>query len=221
MSFPLSSARALLQRASIAALLFTAAACTAGEPAAAVAARSASRPLPSAVAPPPAAGSHRFAAVIRASGVTCADATSATGCTAGNLDAGDFYDVDVLPECGDDGFFAGVSRASGAEALDAVPATGSAATATAHLAQGQLVCIQAIARGGQNPRYYYVVTIPASRVAACKDSALCETYGDRAIRRLKPADGTLCRAAAQGRHVGDCAQGWIDAQALDVFSNGM
>ncbi|WP_228332108.1 hypothetical protein [Xanthomonas campestris] len=205
----------------LAALLLTSVACNAGKPAAAVTAQPASRPLPNAIAPPPAAGSHRFAPVIRASGVTCTDATSATGCTAGNLDAGDFYDVDVLPECGDDGFFAGVWRASGAEALDAVPTTGSAATATAHLAQGQLVCIQAIARGGQNPRYYYVVTIPASGVAACNDSALCETYGDRPIRRLRPADGTLCRAAAQGRHVGDCAQGWIDAQALDVFSNGM
>ncbi|MCC8619829.1 hypothetical protein LN456_18535 [Xanthomonas vesicatoria] len=198
------------------ALLFAATACSAGEPIAQAAARA----LPAGPTPVSAVG-QPFAAVIQASGVTCTTLLSGTGCTAGNIDAGDFYDVELLPECGDTGFFAGVARATGADLLDAAPATGSTATATARLAQGQLVCVQGIARAGQQPRYYYVVAIPANSVAACKNAALCETYGDRPIKRLKPTGSAACRPATQGRYVGDCAQGWVDADALDVFSNGI
>ncbi|MCF5962265.1 hypothetical protein L2196_05785, partial [Xanthomonas perforans] len=120
----------------------------------------------------------RLGALIQAAGATCTDAMTATGCTAGNVDTGDFYDVEFLPDCGDKGFFAGVAQANGADLLDAVPVTGSSATATANLAQGQLVCVQAIGRAGQNPRYYYVAAIPASTVARCENTALCRTYGD-------------------------------------------
>lgn len=206
-----------LSRVMLPALLFAAMACSAGEP---IATQAAARALPAAPAAVTAVG-QPFAAMIKASGVTCANPLSGTGCTAGNIDAGDFYDVELLPECGDTGFFAGVARATGADILDAVPATGSTATTTARLAQGQLVCVQGIARTGQNPRYYYVIAIPASSVAACKNATLCETYGDRPIKRLKPTGGAACRPAAQGRYVGDCAQGWVDADALDVFSNGI
>ncbi|WP_205393502.1 hypothetical protein [Xanthomonas hydrangeae] len=99
--------------------------------------------------------------------------------------------------------------------------TGSNAAANANLAQGQLVCVQGIGRAGQNPLYYYVVAIPASSVAKCKNNALCEEYGDRPIKRLAPAAGDACHAAAPGQYVGDCAQGWVSANALDVFSNGI
>lgn len=51
----------------------------------------------------------RLAALIQAAGATCTDAT---GCTAGNVDTRDFYDVEFLPDCGDKGFFAGVAQAS-------------------------------------------------------------------------------------------------------------
>ncbi|MFO3704601.1 hypothetical protein ACI6Q5_06345 [Xanthomonas codiaei] len=216
MSRPSNDRLTPLPGAILPALLFAAMACSAGEPNAQAAARG----LPAAPAPVTAVG-QQLAAVIQASGVTCTTPLSGTGCTAGNVDAGDFYDVELLPECGDKGFFAGVARTSGADILDAVPATGSTATATAHLAQGQLICIQGIARAGQHPRYYYVVAIPASSVAACKNAALCQTYGDRPIKRLQPTTGAACRPAAQGRDTGDCAQGWVDAAALDVFSNGI
>ncbi|UKE77392.1 hypothetical protein [Xanthomonas graminis] len=48
--------------------------------------------------------------LIEASGVRCTDTKSAHGCTAGNPDAGDVYDVALSPDCGDDGFFASVAQ---------------------------------------------------------------------------------------------------------------
>ncbi|XUP36878.1 hypothetical protein WAE31_02890 (plasmid) [Xanthomonas axonopodis pv. vasculorum] len=108
---------------------------------------------------------------------------------AGNIDAGDFYDVEFSPDCGDKGFFAGVAQANGVDLLDVVPVTGNSATATANLAQGQLVCVQAVGRAGQTPRYYYVAAIPASTIAKCKNNALCKTYGDRPINKITPASG--------------------------------
>ncbi|APP82118.1 hypothetical protein [Xanthomonas hortorum] len=213
--------RSILRSVMLPGLLLALGACSAGE-SAAPAASPATSTSP-AVTPAPAmpSGNDGLATLIQASGVKCTDTKTAKGCTAGNLDAGDFYDVELSPECGDDGFFAGIAQANGVDALSTVPTTGSNAVANANLAQGQLVCVQGIGRAGQNPLYYYVVAIPASSVAKCKNNALCEKYGDRPIKRLKPAAGDACHAAAPGQYVGDCAQGWVSADALDVFSNGL
>lgn len=185
---------------------------------------SASVSAPAATHAPASSGASlndQLATLLQASGVQCADANMAKGCTAGNVDAGDFYDVELSPACDDAGLFAGVAQASGVDALDAVPTTGSSVVARARLAQGQLVCIQAIGRAGQNPLYYYVIAIPADSVAGCKNNPACRTYGDRPIQRSKSATGGNCHAAAPGQYVGDCAQGWVGADALDVFSNGI
>ncbi|AKM23728.1 hypothetical protein Xclt_04565 [Xanthomonas axonopodis pv. clitoriae] len=80
---------------------------------------------------------------------------------------------------------------------------------------------QAIGRAGQDPRCYYVAAIPASTIARCKNNALCKTYGDRQIKQIKRASGESCHPAAPGQYVGNCAQGWVSADALDVFSNGI
>ncbi|MBZ2485657.1 hypothetical protein IPS85_11375 [Xanthomonas perforans] len=210
-----------LRSALIPGLALALSACTAGE--------SAPHAVPSSAPAAPAKNNApaalqvnaRLGALIQAAGATCTDAMTATGCTAGNVDTGDFYDVEFLPDCGDKGFFAGVAQANVADLLDAVPVTGSSATATANLAQGQLVCVQAIGRAGQNPRYYYVAAIPASTVARCENTALCKTYGDRPIKQIKPASGEHCHAAAPGQSTGNCAQGWVSADALEVFSNGI
>ncbi|MEA9588522.1 hypothetical protein VC279_01765 [Xanthomonas sp. WHRI 10064A] len=203
------------------ALLLALSGCTAGEsaaPAPPVAAPAAPAKTTTPAAP---VVSDRLGALIQATGVTCTDAKAAKGCTAGNVDSGDFYDVELSPDCGDDGFFAGVAQAKGVDVLNVVPTTGSSATATASLAQGQLVCVQAIGRAGQNPLYYYVAAIPVDSIAKCKNNALCKTYGDRPIKQMKPASGENCHAAAPGQYVGNCAQGWVSADALDVFSNGL
>ncbi|WP_082028797.1 hypothetical protein [Xanthomonas sacchari] len=157
----------------------------------------------------------------RSSGVHCENGKTARNCTAGNLDAGDYYDVELTADCGAQGLFAGVADAKGAPALNAVPTTGSHATPRAILSQGQLVCVQGIARAGQHPMYYYVVAIPADSVAKCKGNALCKQYGDRPIQWTSPANGDACHVAAPGRHAGNCAQGWVSASALEVFSDGM
>ncbi|MCF8824947.1 hypothetical protein [Xanthomonas campestris] len=207
--------------------LLAVSACSAGESAPAATppvTSTASASAPAATRAPASSGASlndRLATLLQASGVQCADANMAKGCTAGNVDAGDFYDVELSPACDDAGLFAGVAQASGVDALDAVPTTGSSVVARARLAQGQLVCIQAIGRAGQNPLYYYVIAIPADSVAGCKNNPACRTYGDRPIQRSKIATGGSCHAAAPGQYVGDCAQGWVGADALDVFPNGI
>ncbi|WP_183111945.1 hypothetical protein [Xanthomonas campestris] len=207
--------------------LLAVSACSAGESAPAATppvTSTASASAPAATRAPASSGASlndRLATLLQASGVQCADANMANGCTAGNVDAGDFYDVELSPACDDAGLFAGVAQASGVDALDAVPTTGSSVVARARLAQGQLVCIQAIGRAGQNPLYYYVIAIPADSVAGCKNNPACRTYGDRPIQRSKSATGGSCHAAAPGQYVGDCAQGWVGADALDVFPNGI
>ncbi|MEA9560475.1 hypothetical protein [Xanthomonas campestris] len=208
--------------------LLAVSACSAGESAPdatlVTSTASASVSAPAATHAPASSGASlndQLATLLQASGVQCADANMAKGCTAGNVDAGDFYDVELSPACDDAGLFAGVAQASGVDALDAVPTTGSSVVARARLAQGQLVCIQALGRAGQNPLYYYVIAIPADSVAGCKNNPACRTYGDRPIQRSKSATGGNCHAAAPGQYVGDCAQGWVGADALDVFLNGI
>ncbi|WP_367382808.1 toxic anion resistance protein [Stenotrophomonas cyclobalanopsidis] len=84
-------------------------------------------------------------------------------------------------------------------------------------AQGQRVCVQAIGRAGRNPQYYFVTSMPASSVVACKaGSALCGTYGDRPIQHLKRDRSHACQPASA-----QCAQGWVSGRALGVFSNGL
>lgn len=215
------------------AALLLLAACKAGDPPAATApaaaaSATAAQPAPSAPAPattttartPAAAAADAMNALIQASGTHCPDATGSRGCTAGNLEAGDFYDVDLSPQC-DAYSFAGVARDQGVDALDRVPTTGSAPQVRAHFAPDQFVCVQAIARAVQNPMYYYVVAVPTASVEQCKGNELCSTYGDRPIQRRVPGQGGACRLAAPGVYVGDCAQGWVSAEALEVFSNGI
>jgi hypothetical protein len=154
-------------------------------------------------------------------GVHCDDETKGLGCVAGNVDAGDFYDVELSPSCGAEGFFAGVAEAE-ASLLNTLPVTGSKAQVNAKLSQGQFVCVQATARTGQQPAYYYVIAIPAATVSACQGKPICSQYGDRSISfAAQPKTGNACALATNGRYQGDCAQGWVDPQRLDVFSNGL
>ena len=151
--------------------------------------------------------------LVAATGSECKDARTGDRCMAGD------YDIELSPDCGTEGFFAGVSQADGAVVLNGAPPTDTRQLAT--LPAGQFVCIQAIARAGQDPRWYYVAAIPVDSVAACRGNALCTQYGDREIKRTSPATGGGCHVIAPGRYGGDCVQGWVRATALDVFSNGL
>lgn len=146
------------------------------------------------------------------SGVVDAVCSGANNCRAGDLD------VELLPTCGADGFFAAVTAPQGVE-LGAKP-NGPASEARARIGTGQLVCIQAIAREGQEPRAYFVTAIRAADFPGCATTSLCERYGERAVQwQTTPEPGTPCRQLADGRFEG-CAQGWLPAGDLDVFSNG-
>lgn len=219
------SARALLALA----LGLTVAACTAQAPDAHT--RNTAAPTDAAVAsttaapdkaaaPAPAGSSNSLPALAEALGAQCGDAASGRDCIIGNVQAGDFYDIDLSPSCGDDGFFAGVS-ADKATLLDTLPVTGSKVQDNATLARDQFVCVQATARSGQQPGYYYVVVIAPDDVAACRGKPICQQYGQRPVQlQAQPRTGAAC-AAASGQWQGDCARGWVSADALDVFSNGL
>ena len=174
-------------------------------PASAPDAAQAAAPGGDGVVPRPEAGT---AGLLQAVGGRCGDVAAGEACFAGD------YDLELAPGCGDDGFFAGVGGEDGAVLLDRAPPDDTVQVAT--LSRGQFVCIEAIARAGQDPAYYYVTAIPVSEVEACAGNALCQTYGDREVRWHAGAARTGARTAASGR-----ASGWVDADALDVFSNGL
>lgn len=225
MDMPLLRSR-MARIAAVPGLLLALAACAAGEssspatssPTIATAPATASTAAPVSAS---ASADSGLAALIQASGVKCSDASKGAGCTAGDVDSGDFYDVELSPACGEQGFFAGVAEDKGVDTLDAVPSTGSRVSTTARLSKGQLVCVQAIGRAGQNPLFYYLVAIPAATVGKCKGSALCETYGDRPISGMKEMGSEACHVAGPGHYAGNCAQGWVSADVLDLFSDGM
>ena len=151
-----------------------------------------------------------FATRIR---VECTPRGADLDCIGGKPENGDIYDVELRPDCSAGGFFGGVAEEGGAELRDALPPKDEVTLAV--LPKGQLLCIEAIGRAGQQPEYFYVTTIRASAVAACKNNRLCDLYGDRRIdMKSNPAPCPL---------TGDrsCAAGWIDADAVEAFENGM
>lgn len=148
-------------------------------------------------------------ALLKEVGGECADISAVNRCFAGD------YDLELIPGCGNSDFFAGVSNEGGALLVNRAPPDDTIKIAT--LSAGQLVCVQAIARAGQDPAYYYVRTTPVSEIPACTDNELCEKYGDRKIQWH--VDATERGVSPKGR--GSGASGWVDADDLDVFSNGL
>lgn len=150
--------------------------------------------------------------------VTCTPQGRDLACIGGKPENGDIYDVELRPGCGVDGFFGGVVNDAGAELRDALPPTDR--TTRAVLGAGQLVCIQAIGRVGQDPAYFYVSAVRAADVPQCRRNALCATYGDRTTRQWN-LDSSTCRIASNGRPTDSCPQGWARREDIEDFSNGM
>jgi hypothetical protein len=146
--------------------------------------------------------------------VTCKpDNSGSSTCTSGNLD------VELTGNCGRGGFFGAVVEEGGV-ALEDNPAN-PAASSLARLGKGQFVCIQGIARNGQNPERYFVKAIPVSSVAECKGNTLCEMYGDRDVEWILRPTGRACSASGAGTYVGDCAAGWVGVTSIEAFSEGL
>ncbi|GAB6194824.1 hypothetical protein [Lysobacter xanthus] len=145
--------------------------------------------------------------------VECTPKGREIACIGGKPENGDIYDVELRPDCGADGFFGGVADDSGAELRDALAPNDEATLAV--LSKGQLVCIQAIARAGQQPDYFFVSTIQRSAVPSCRGNRLCDMYGDRRVDlRSTPRECPVTRDTS-------CVAGWVDADALESFDNGM
>lgn len=178
-------------------------------------------PSPSSAPLSSASADGSLADFARTLGAHCDDPNKGRDCVTGNMDTGDFYDIELSPNCSEYGFFAGIS-ATEAPLLDTLPVTGSKARINAKLSQGQLVCVQATARTGQRPAYYYVIALSPSNVAACRNKPICNQHGDRQISFVaRPPTGKACSRTIYGDHQGDCADGWVDAKWLDVFSDGL
>ena len=161
------------------------------------------------------------ASLVDALGIRCDDSASGGGCILGNLDAGDYYDVNLSPACNANGQFAGVVDADPA-LLDTLPVTGSNVRTNARLRQGQFVCVQVIARAGQQPAYYYVAAISPDRTGACEGREICERYGMRPVDfEAQVRSGIACMTDANGHVQGDCARGWINAKSLEFFADGL
>jgi len=139
-------------------------------------------------------------------------------CIGGKPENGDIYDVELRPDCGADGFFGGVANDAGAELRDALPPKDESTPAV--LAAGQLVCIQAIGRVGQDPSYFYVASVPVADVPDCRGNQLCVTYGDRQAAGWKQ-DASGCHISPSGRPTNACPQGWVRREDIEDFSNGM
>ncbi|AXK72830.1 hypothetical protein DWG18_11430 [Lysobacter sp. TY2-98] len=139
-------------------------------------------------------------------------------CIGGKPENGEIYDVELMPDCGPDGYFGGVANEDGAELRDALPPKDESTPAV--LAAGQLVCIEAVGSAGQEPSYFYVAAVPAGDVLACRGNPLCVTYGDRKANGWK-GDATQCHIASSGWPAGACPQGWVDGEDIEDFSNGM
>jgi hypothetical protein len=140
--------------------------------------------------------------LIARAGIRCDSSPASVNST--DCHAGNGYAIDLHPDCADDGFFA-ASLGPQAVPLAAQPG----AEASGQLPGNQFVCIQATARQAQNPDYYYVQAMDPAQVAACHDDATCQEY-------LPAADAACTAARPQG-----CSQGWVKADTLEVFSNGI
>ncbi len=153
-----------------------------------------------------------IASLAKAANVECEAADGGQpACAIGRLN------VDLYESCGSDGFFGAVSTDDGV-ALKEKPTADAASVA--RLGAGQFLCIQGLARQGQNPEWYFVIAIPVGTVADCKGKELCEIYGDRPVTWTVPPSGKPC-TFEEDRYVGDCASGWVAAEAIEAFTEGI
>lgn len=153
-------------------------------------------------------------------GAECEDAETGRRCTIGDLTTGDFYDIELQDGCSSSGFFAGVIDAK-ADLLDTLPVTGSKTVVNASVTDGQFLCVRATARAGQKPAYFYVSPLATAQVDACKNEATCSRYGSRPVLQGAQRLEKECTLGKEGRLGGDCPRGWINADAVEPFSNGL
>jgi hypothetical protein len=158
----------------------------------------------------PLAGPMTLSELSKEVGATCDEPESGTSCVGGD------YDIELRPDCGPNGLFAGVSDPKGALLIDKAPPEDTVRRAT--LSQGQVVCIEAIARAGDSASYYYVVAMPLSAITVCDTNPVCQKYGDRDVDWHTPHGRSACRSVALGRFSNECPTGWVRESKLEIFA---
>lgn len=118
--------------------------------------------------------------------------------------------------CGKGALYGAISAKGGVDLTDAIDGRG---TASAHVSDGQFVCVAAIQQASDTQRYY-VIAVPTASVPECKGNELCKG-ADRPVQFKKATTGTSCHAAGNGDYTGDCAAGWVEEGHLDQYANGI
>jgi len=142
-------------------------------------------------------------AFARQIGVTCDNGQEPLKCIGGRPEVGDYYDIELHPGCGDDGWFAAVIASQGADLRDRIAPTDR--TTLARLYKGELLCVQAIGRSGEHASYYY------ARQAACVAVAACNGFDNSSATSARPP--ASCSNPSDARP-NACAAGWVRAEAV-------
>jgi hypothetical protein len=122
------------------------------------------------------------------------------------------FDFELAPDCVERGYYAGVSNPSGASLVNGAPPKDTIERAV--LAQGQLACVQIIARPGKTPSHLFVTAIPSAKAKAC---STCGKYGARKVVWRVRHDSASCLERAAGRYEGGCAMGWVDSSDMELM----
>ena len=158
----------------------------------------------------------RLKAFARAIGVTCETTAGRLACIGGKPEIGDYYDVELHPSCGDNGFFGAVIAAGGAELRDRIAPVDR--RTIARVAMGQLLCVQATGWAGKHASYYYVRQVPPHSVAVCAGNAACDGYGDRPVRHSRKSHAS-CAMTPDGQPTVGCVAGWIRGEDVKRLAN--
>lgn len=162
----------------------------------------------------------RSSSLVSEIGADCEARNGTPRCTLGDIGTGDFYDVEVLDDCSSRGFFAGVI-ASKADLLSTLPVTGSEAGVNATVSSGQFLCVRATARAGQQPAYFYVSPMRPDEIDACRNQETCKRFASRPVIAGTMRVTGECTVDNAGRTSAQCFRGWIHADAVEPFSNGL
>ncbi|OBZ95842.1 hypothetical protein ADU59_08935 [Pararhizobium polonicum] len=138
-------------------------------------------------------------------------------CVTGNVESGDFYDVDIHGDCVSNPYFGRIDDKP-ASLRRTVATTGSRTQNEFTSTPNQLVCIRATARSGPvHISEYYVMALPMDHGPECPGETLC--------RKPDPATQTdrmlKCRLSDSGADYINCPQGWVFADEIEPYPMGL
>ena len=122
------------------------------------------------------------------------------------------FDFEFQPDCASSGYYAAVSNPKGASVLNGAPPKDTIELAV--LSQGQLVCVQAIARPGDRPSYLFVTAISTADTDSC---IACKNFGPRKLTWKIKHNSSPCEKTTSGRYEGGCVTGWVDSEEMELL----